>query len=182
MQSGATLTACSNTGNNVVADVAYDLWLAPSAGANNVYEIMIWLGSIGGAGPISEVGAPIDTPTILGTQWKLYKGPNGGTTVFSFVAASNIQSFEGDLKKFFDYLSSSQGVSQDMTLTSLGAGTEPFLGTVIASPLCMEDPNTASRLQCGLQDLVVQDVRQLGSDMSSTCLQMSGALLFLEPS
>ncbi|KAF4447825.1 xyloglucan-specific endo-beta-1,4-glucanase A [Fusarium austroafricanum] len=121
----------SNSGTNVVADVAYDLWLAPWVGANNQYEIMIWLGSIGGAGPISETGStPIASPTILGRQWNLFKGPNGAVTVFSFIATGgNIQSFDGDLKQFFNYLTSSQGVNQDMTITSLQAGTEPFTGS-----------------------------------------------------
>lgn len=114
----------------MVADVAYDLWLAPSVGASNKYEIMVWLGSYGGAGPISETGTtPIATPTIAGTQWKLYRGPNGDVTVYSFVAPSNIGNFSGDLKGFFNYLTSSQGVSKDNVVTSLQAGTEPFVGT-----------------------------------------------------
>ncbi|VUC29602.1 unnamed protein product [Clonostachys rosea] len=118
------------TGTNMVSDVSYDLWLAPSVGANNKYEIMIWVGSYGGAGPISETNdTPLATPTILGTKWKLFRGPNGDTTVYSFVAPSNIGNFSGDLKKFFDYLTSSQGVSTDMVVTSLQAGTEPFVGS-----------------------------------------------------
>lgn len=122
------------TGSNMVADVSYDLWLAPSVGANNQYEIMIWLGSYGGAGPISSTynsagnAVPVATPTILGTKWNLFKGPNGDTTVFSFVAPSNQGNFEGDLKLFFNYLTSSQGVSTSAVVTSLQAGTEPFTG------------------------------------------------------
>ncbi|KAH6707739.1 concanavalin A-like lectin/glucanase domain-containing protein [Leptodontidium sp. 2 PMI_412] len=123
------------TGSNMVADVSYDLWLAPSVGANNQYEIMIWLGSYGGAGPISSTynsagnAVPVATPTILGTKWNLFKGPNGDTTVFSFVAPSNQGNFEGDLKLFFNYLTSSQGVSTSAVVTSLQAGTEPFTGS-----------------------------------------------------
>ncbi|KAF4877815.1 putative xyloglucan-specific endo-beta-1,4-glucanase A [Colletotrichum siamense] len=119
----------SYTGSNLVADVAYDLWLAPSVGANNKYEIMIWLGSYGGAGPISSTGSKIASPKIAGTTWSLFSGPNGDTTVFSFVAPSNIGSFNGDLKGFFDYLVSSQGVANTNVVTSLQAGTEPFSGT-----------------------------------------------------
>ncbi|CAI0643813.1 unnamed protein product [Colletotrichum noveboracense] len=119
----------SYTGSNIVADVAYDLWLAPSVGANNKYEIMIWLGSYGGAGPISSTGSKIASPKIAGTTWSLFSGPNGDTTVFSFVAPSNIASFNGDLKGFFDYLVSSQGVASTNVVTSLQAGTEPFSGT-----------------------------------------------------
>jgi xyloglucan-specific endo-beta-1,4-glucanase len=116
------------TGSNIVADVSYDLWLAPSVGANNEYEIMIWLGSFGGAGPISASGSPIATPTIAGSKWNLFKGPNGDTQVFSFVAQSNIESFSADLKLFFNYLTSNEGVSTSAVLTGLGAGTEPFTG------------------------------------------------------
>jgi xyloglucan-specific endo-beta-1,4-glucanase len=118
----------SYTGSNLVCDVAYDLWLAPSVGSDNQYEIMIWLGAYGGAGPISSTGSAIATPTIAGSSWKLYSGPNGDTTVYSFVATSTITSFNGDLNLFFKYLTSNQGVSTSMVATSLQAGTEPFTG------------------------------------------------------
>jgi xyloglucan-specific endo-beta-1,4-glucanase len=113
----------------MVADVSYDLWLAPSVGAANKYEIMIWLGSYGGAGPISTTGKTIATPTIAGTKWNLFSGPNGDTTVFSFVAPSNIGDFSADLKLFLTYLTTSQGVSTSAVVTSLQGGTEPFSGT-----------------------------------------------------
>ena len=112
----------------MVANVSYDLWLAPSVGANNKYEIMIWVGAYGGAGPISSTGKTVATPTIAGTKWNLFKGTNGDTTVFSFVAPSNLGNFEADLKQFFNYLTSSQGVSTSSVVTSLQAGTEPFSG------------------------------------------------------
>ncbi|KAI9051216.1 hypothetical protein LZ554_005318 [Drepanopeziza brunnea f. sp. 'monogermtubi'] len=123
------------TGTNMVADVAYDLWLAPTVGANNKYEIMIWVGTYGGAGPISSSygssgnAVPVASPTILGVKWNVFKGPNGDTTVFSFVPPSNIGNFKGDLKLFFNYLTSSQGVPTSSVVTSLQAGTEPFTGS-----------------------------------------------------
>ncbi|KAG6013260.1 hypothetical protein E4U43_007409 [Claviceps pusilla] len=129
----------SYTGNNLVADVSYDLWLAPSADAPNKYEIMIWLGALGGAFPISETGrTPIARAPIAGTSWSLYKGPNGGTTVFSFVASGNVQHFNGDLNLFFKYLTQNQGVPASSVITALQAGTEPFEGTnaVFTSPEC----------------------------------------------
>ena len=113
----------------MIADVSYDLWLAPSVGAKNAYEIMVWVGSYGGAGPISSTGStPLASPTIGGTKWKLFKGPNGDTTVFSFVAPANIGNYAGDLNLFFKYLTSSQGVPTSSVITSLQAGTEPFSG------------------------------------------------------
>lgn len=120
----------------MVSDVSYDLWLAPSVGANNAYEIMIWVGAYGGAGPISSTGStPLATPTIGGTTWKLFKGPNGDTTVFSFVAPSNMGNYQGDLNLFFKYLTASQGVSSSYIITSLQAGTEPFVGE-FEHPVC----------------------------------------------
>lgn len=117
------------TGTKLVADVAYDMWLAPSVGASNTYEIMIWLGIYGGAFPISSSGKAIASHTIAGTKWKLYKGPHKDTTVFSFVAPSNITSFDADLKLFFNYLTETQGVSSSHVVTGLQAGTEPFTGS-----------------------------------------------------
>ncbi|RFN49897.1 murein transglycosylase [Fusarium flagelliforme] len=118
------------TGTGMVSDVSYDLWLAPSVGAANKYEIMIWLGSYGGAGPISEQNKPaIAKPTIAGTTWSLFKGPNGDTTVFSFVAPSNIGNFKADLLPFLTYLTKNQGVPSTYVATSFQAGTEPFIVT-----------------------------------------------------
>lgn len=119
----------SYTGSNIVADVAYDLWLAPTSGGTNAYEIMVWLAAYGGAGPISSTGSAIATATIGSHQFKIYSGPNGDTTVYSFVATSTITSFSGDLNLFFQYLINNEGVSSSMYITSLQAGTEPFTGT-----------------------------------------------------
>ena len=58
---------------------------------------MIWLAALGGAGPISATGSPIATVTLAGSSWKLFTGKNGATTVFSFVASSEVKSFKGDL-------------------------------------------------------------------------------------
>lgn len=119
---------CSYSGSNMVADVAYDLFTSSTAGGSAEYEVMIWLGSFGGAGPISSSGSPIATLNIAGVSWDLYKGPNGQMTVFSFKAKSNVQSFKADLTDFTKYLVSKQGVSSRQILQSIGAGTEPFLG------------------------------------------------------
>jgi len=119
----------SYTGSNIVGDVSYDMWLAPSASGTNDYEIMVWLAAIGGAGPISSTGSTVATPTIDGTTWKLYTGPNGDTTVFSFVAETEQTAFSGDLMAFFTYLIDNENVPNTHYLTSIGAGTEPFTGT-----------------------------------------------------
>lgn len=64
----------SYTGSNMVSNVAYDIFLNPTAGNSGAqaYEVMIWLAAYGGAGPISADGNPVATTTLAGTQWKLY--------------------------------------------------------------------------------------------------------------
>ncbi|KAL0941641.1 glycoside hydrolase family 12 protein [Colletotrichum truncatum] len=119
----------SYSGSGLVANVAYDLFTSSTASGSAQYEIMIWLGSLGGAGPISATGSTIATPNVGGRTWNLYKGTNGQMTVFSFVAPSNVQSFSGDLKQFVTYLINSQGLPSSQILQSIGAGTEPFVGS-----------------------------------------------------
>lgn len=104
------------------------MFTSSTATGANQYEIMIWLAALGGAGPISSTGSPVATVTINGVSWKLYKGPNGSTTVYSFVAASTTKSYSGDLKNFFTYLAKNQGYPTSQYLLSIGAGTEPFTG------------------------------------------------------
>lgn len=122
------MIAISYTGSSIVADVSYDMFTSSTATGANQYEIMIWLAALGGAGPISSTGSPVATVTINGVSWKLYSGPNGSTTVYSFVAASTTNSYSGDIKNFFTYLINNQGYPSSQYLTSLGAGTEPFTG------------------------------------------------------
>ncbi|KAB8233727.1 hypothetical protein ETB97_009773 [Aspergillus alliaceus] len=118
-----------NTGSNVVADVAYDLFTSSSANGSEEYEIMIWLAALGGAGPISSTGSAIATPTVAGKKWSLYKGPNGQMTVFSFVASSTTEDFSADLNDFLKYLQQEQGLPSTQYLTHVQAGTEPFSGS-----------------------------------------------------
>ncbi|KAI0543556.1 family 12 glycosyl hydrolase [Xylaria curta] len=119
----------SYTGSNMVANVAYDLFTSSTASGSSEYEVMVWLAALGGAGPISSSGSPVATPNIAGVSWKLYDGYNGNMHVFSFVASSQVTSFSGDLKAFLSYLTSNQGMSTSQYVTSIGAGTEPFVGS-----------------------------------------------------
>ena len=105
------------------------MFTSSSATGSSDYEIMVWLAALGGAGPISATGSPVATPTIAGISWKLFSGTNGATTVFSFVAASEVTSFSADLKLFLTYLATNEGFSTSQYLTSIGAGTEPFTGS-----------------------------------------------------
>ncbi|RHZ44009.1 putative endoglucanase [Aspergillus thermomutatus] len=119
----------SYSGSDLVADVAYDMFLSSSASGSDEYEIMVWLAALGGAGPISSTGSPIATPTIAGIKWNLYLGPNGSMQVYSFVAQSTTESFSGDMLDFFKYLESNQGLSSSLYLVDVQAGTEPFSGS-----------------------------------------------------
>ncbi|KAG3058246.1 hypothetical protein PI124_g19263 [Phytophthora idaei] len=119
----------SHSSGTFVADVSYDLFTSSTAGGSNEYEIMIWLAAYGGAGPISSTGKAIATVTIGSNSFKLYKGPNGSTTVYSFVATKTITNFSADLQKFLTYLVNKQGLPSSQFLITLKAGTEPFVGT-----------------------------------------------------
>jgi len=119
----------SYTGTSIVADVSYDIFTSATSGGANAYEIMIWLAAIGGAGPISSTGSAIATVTIDSVSFNLYSGPNGDTTVYSFVAVTEATSFSGDLMNFLTYLEENESFSSSQYLASIGAGTEPFTGT-----------------------------------------------------
>ncbi|KAJ5788574.1 Glycoside hydrolase family 12 [Penicillium paradoxum] len=114
---------------DIVADVAYDMFLSSTADGSDEYEIMVWLAALGGAGPISSTGSPIATVNINGISWDVYVGPNGAMTVYSFVAPYTVTSFSGDLLDFFTYLENDQGLSSSLYLINVQAGTEPFTGT-----------------------------------------------------
>ncbi|KAH8807312.1 putative endoglucanase [Xylogone sp. PMI_703] len=113
---------------NINADVAYDLFTA--ANINHVtysgdYELMIWLARYGSIQPI---GSQIDTATIGGQTWALWYGGSGQQT-YSFVASSPVNSWSGDIKDFFDYLTSNHGFpATSQYLIDLQFGTEPFTG------------------------------------------------------
>lgn len=120
----------SYAGSNLVADVAYDLFTSSTAAGDNEYEIMVWLAALGGAGPISATGSAVGTTTIGGVTFKLYYGLNGSTKVYSFVAASEAESFSADLLDFFTYLKNSWSFpTTTQYLKNVAGGTEPFTGT-----------------------------------------------------
>ncbi|KAJ5712993.1 uncharacterized protein N7483_010174 [Penicillium malachiteum] len=114
---------------NIDADVSYDMFLASSATGSDKYEIMVWLAAYGGAGPISSTGSSVGTTTVGGVEFSLYTGPNGDTTVYSFVASKTTTSFSADLKEFFTYLIDNEGLSSSLYLVDVQAGSEPFTGT-----------------------------------------------------
>jgi xyloglucan-specific endo-beta-1,4-glucanase len=104
-----TTAQWSVSNQNIRANVAYDLFTAQDvnhATSSGDYELMVWLGRYGGVNPI---GSYVTTVNVGGRSWSLWVGYNGSMKVFSFVAASPVLSFSGDLKSFFNYLAQSQG-------------------------------------------------------------------------
>jgi xyloglucan-specific endo-beta-1,4-glucanase len=106
-------------GDNIRANVAYDLFTAKDRGRDNSggdYELMIWLGNYGGVHPI---GSSKGHSTINGLSWELYVGMNGDMKVFSFVAAEHVKGFEGDLRPFFAHMTEKHGFpAHEQHLTS----------------------------------------------------------------
>lgn len=120
-----------------VADVAYDMFTADSAGGSATNEIMIWLANYQ-AGPISfEFNAegqaiPIASDiSIAGFTWNLYNGSNGANAVWSFLPATSgqtITDFSANIMEFFDYLIENEGLSSSQFLITFQAGTEATSG------------------------------------------------------
>ncbi|CAI6299057.1 unnamed protein product [Periconia digitata] len=123
-----------NTTSNVRANVAYDIFTAEDpnhVNSSGDYELMIWLGRLGGVWPISQGGAPIATVTIAGYTFDLYFGYNGSMKVYSFVRAGNndIKSFKADVKLFFNYLVTNHQYPQStQNLIVYQIGSEAFTG------------------------------------------------------
>lgn len=115
--------------------VAYDLWLHDTADPgwddDPADEVMVWLSARGGAGPLGE---RIDTVTVAGEQWDLYRGAVRGEdgrlywNVHSFVHTSGTRSFEGDLTGFTDHLADRGALASDQYLSSVQSGIEVFRG------------------------------------------------------
>lgn len=118
--------------SDLVADVSYDIWVGTTPddpGSNTTtFEIMIWVSTEGGAGPLgSQVASDI---SVGGYTWNLYEGPNTYWETISFVTAEgNLNNFSSDLKDFFDYLVANYGVSDSDYLQAVESGTEPFTGS-----------------------------------------------------
>ncbi|KAL9110879.1 MAG: hypothetical protein Q9227_004679 [Pyrenula ochraceoflavens] len=121
------------TGDNYIANVAYDTFLGPAASGTQTYEVMIWIGYFGADYPLSDSGyppTPIASPTIGSTPFNLILGHNGGTTVYSFVAQNYLTTdYSGDLNDFYKYLVQEEGVDGGLYLQYVQAGTEVFHGS-----------------------------------------------------
>ncbi|KAG6583200.1 putative hydrolase [Phytophthora cinnamomi] len=112
----------------LIANVAYDLFTSSTADGDAEYEIMVWLATIGGAGPLSNTGSAVAQVAVGGVDFELYHGKNGNITVYSFVAPTIVNSYSTDLKQFFDNLPANLTIAPTQYLINVQAGTEPFVG------------------------------------------------------
>jgi xyloglucan-specific endo-beta-1,4-glucanase len=112
----------------IAFDIAYDLWVAPTATPNSgttpTDEIMIWLNHLG-AGPI---GMPVGTMDIAGARWTLFEGKNNWQ-VHSFVRADNVNCATFNLMDFFNELIQKHGFDSSKYLIGIEAGPEIYVGT-----------------------------------------------------
>lgn len=122
----------SASGQNLNGNVAYDLMLGSSCEGSASYEIMIWLGTAGGIGPLSDSGYPPTkvTPVKLGAyNWKLIRGGTDNMKTFSFVAYQPQFNYQGNIMDFINYVKQNEKVEfSNQYVQSLGAGTEVFTG------------------------------------------------------
>ena len=111
-------------------DVSYDLFahaLAnPGYADQPTEEIMIWLYTAGGAGPIGGVDS---TTSIGGASWEVHKGSTGTWNVYSYVRTTNTTSATLNMMDFLKDLVNKGWMSSSHYLTSIEAGTEVFVGT-----------------------------------------------------
>ena len=122
----------SYSGSALRANVAYDTFVGTSCTSAQAYEVMVWLGVYGGVSPLSNDGyppIPTATPTIGNYVFDLIVGTNGATTVYSFVAQTNITSYSGDLLAFFKYLETNEKMPATDYLQIIQAGSEVFTGS-----------------------------------------------------
>lgn len=115
-------------------NVAYDLFTSTSSDPGSgdpTDEIMIWLYSGGGAGPIGSLFSGADQPvSVAATDWNLYTGNNGVWNVYSYVKVSNADT--GATLNIMDFMNDlvSRGLmSSSKYLLSVQAGTEVFDGS-----------------------------------------------------
>ena len=126
-------TEYSYTGNDYIANVAYDTFLGASPNSAPHNEVMVWIGYFGAVYPLSDNGyppTPIASPVIGNTPFNLIVGTNGNTRVCSFVAQNYLTTdYSGDLLDIYKYLEANYGLSSSLYLQYIQAGTEVFYGT-----------------------------------------------------
>jgi xyloglucan-specific endo-beta-1,4-glucanase len=101
------------SGDSIRANVAYDMFTSADAShdtSSGEYEIMIWLSNKANLWPVGTAG---DVVEVADKKWTLWDGYNGDMHVYTFVATSDQNSVDFDLKSFFDHLSDKKGFPAD---------------------------------------------------------------------
>ncbi|MBY9077117.1 glycoside hydrolase [Paenibacillus sp. HN-1] len=116
-------------------NAAYDIWVhdtdAATYNTRPTDEIMIWLNNTN-AGPI---GSYVETVTIGGASWNLYKGwlsdsSTTGWNVFSYVRTSNTSSATLNIRDFTNHLVYTKyWMSNSKFISSVEFGSEIFIGS-----------------------------------------------------
>lgn len=75
--------------------------------------IRSYLGRLARYGEVQPIGSQIGTTNVSGSDWEVWNGMNEEMEVFSFVPASPVNSFDADIKEFWDYLVNSQEFPAD---------------------------------------------------------------------
>jgi hypothetical protein len=113
-------------------DISYDTWLHtvsnPGATSTPSEEVMIWVYSAGGAGPIGPLVA--HNVSLAGTTWDLHQGPGGASwPVSSYVRTGNATTTVMNMMVFYQDLVSRGWIPNTRYLSSIQAGTEVFSGS-----------------------------------------------------
>ena len=128
----------SYSGDNLKGDVSYDAFITANPDADptddHAFEVMVWLAAYDGYLPIGggENGNPTEKVQIGGETWTLFNGQNtnnGNTwTVYSFMAPTTTNHYQGDLNEFFKYLTDQGKIPADYYLQVAQGGTEAVSG------------------------------------------------------
>ena len=113
-------------------NVAYDTWLhsVSNPGSNDTptEEVMIWLYTGGGDGPIGPRVA--QGVSLAGTTWDLHQGPGGSSwPVSSYVRTGNATTAVMNMMVFYNDLVSRGSIPNTRYLSSIQAGSEAVTGT-----------------------------------------------------
>ncbi|KUJ13835.1 concanavalin A-like lectin/glucanase [Mollisia scopiformis] len=115
---------------NVVVDMFLD---TDPTTANSTtlpkYEVMIWIAAYGGKKPIGFSSSIKNPPThsLNGTIYTLYSGANNnGQFVYSWLAPSNVTTFDRDISPLLHYLWQHKLISESNYLGVVQFGTETF--------------------------------------------------------
>lgn len=127
---GVQTLASIDAGADVVVDMFMDLDpIKANSTTLPANEVMVWIGAFGGKMPIGFNASITNLPTFTlnGTEFTLYSGPNGaGQFVYSWLASSNVTTFNSDISPLLHYLTGNNMISNSSYLGIVQFGTETF--------------------------------------------------------